>query len=420
MISSIQWHWYTLEPVDLLLFRDSRPFLPGEGSWAKGLFPPMPSTVFQALRTLLPRLDYDDPNRDQKRNYDFIGPFLLQETMGSKPILWLPTPKDLLGVFSRSFNEIDEEEHNYRQWKRTIRLQPLNLNDPNWEFIEFDNKVFPNGGIVPMVPLTGFGQDKNSNTLDPQAEFIGNPPPPWIKAEVLAAYLKGVNPSSLEDFHDDPWSIQVLPHIRLKSDQRQAFEEDGYFTEVAIRLNPGWKILAGLHGGEAESETVPSGIVRLGGEGHHAIVDQLKVKPHGLELFSPSDFKKQEKGSHNIAYLLTPGLAQVDLLEPIYGIYPHSWRIHLKGCVSDRPILWGGISTFQKKPKDPNATASKEPKSSSFQPQRAYVAPGTVYHFRDSGISETHLLPDGDSNWLRTLKKLNYGTLIWGQADNNN
>ena len=47
-------YWYAIEPLDVLLFREAKPFSPGEGSWAKGLFPPLPSTVFQALRSILP------------------------------------------------------------------------------------------------------------------------------------------------------------------------------------------------------------------------------------------------------------------------------------------------------------------------------------------------------------------------------
>ncbi|MGA7953992.1 MAG: type III-B CRISPR module-associated Cmr3 family protein [Gloeobacterales cyanobacterium] len=85
-------NWYTIEPLDVLLFRESKPFSPGEGSWAKGLFPPMPVTVFQALRSTLPEY-----NR-QERNLDFLGPFLLD----SEDTLWLPTPKDLLRVRTKT------------------------------------------------------------------------------------------------------------------------------------------------------------------------------------------------------------------------------------------------------------------------------------------------------------------------------
>ena len=40
--------WYTIDPIDLLLMREAKPFSPGDGSWAKGQFPPLPITVFQA------------------------------------------------------------------------------------------------------------------------------------------------------------------------------------------------------------------------------------------------------------------------------------------------------------------------------------------------------------------------------------
>ncbi len=39
------------EPWDTLFFRDGKPFSMGEDSWATGIFPPWPSTIYGALRT---------------------------------------------------------------------------------------------------------------------------------------------------------------------------------------------------------------------------------------------------------------------------------------------------------------------------------------------------------------------------------
>lgn len=36
--------WYVIEPLDILLFREAKPFSPGEGAWAKSIFPPVPTT----------------------------------------------------------------------------------------------------------------------------------------------------------------------------------------------------------------------------------------------------------------------------------------------------------------------------------------------------------------------------------------
>jgi CRISPR-associated protein Cmr3 len=113
--------WYAIDPVDVLLFREAKPFSPGDGAWAKGLFPPLPSTVFQALRSTLPARIQD---------LDFIGTFLL-DPQGR---LCLPTPKDLVAVSwgrkAQNAEEYDREDElgdEASDWHRTLRLQPVRL-----------------------------------------------------------------------------------------------------------------------------------------------------------------------------------------------------------------------------------------------------------------------------------------------------
>jgi CRISPR-associated protein Cmr3 len=43
--------WVDLEPVDVLFFRDARPFGAGSENYAEGVFPPLPSVTAGALRT---------------------------------------------------------------------------------------------------------------------------------------------------------------------------------------------------------------------------------------------------------------------------------------------------------------------------------------------------------------------------------
>lgn len=95
--------WYAIEPLDVLLFREAKPFSPGEGSWAKGQFPPMPITVFQALRWL--ENFYGLEEKDKRRDLNFIGPFL----MDADNQVWLPTPKDLIGI--KDIGKGDEDEN---------------------------------------------------------------------------------------------------------------------------------------------------------------------------------------------------------------------------------------------------------------------------------------------------------------------
>jgi len=394
--------WYVIEPLDILLFREAKPFSPGEGAWAKSLFPPVPTTVFQALRSIA----------DKTKDLQFFGAFLLYDEPGKPPEIYLPTPKDLLGV------TIQVDDDQTKNWQRLTCLEPLNRENPQWKHLGFNPDSFPEAGISPMVtPVL-------VNTNSPK-EYISGSPNSWIKAEALITYLQGGTlnfDNNGDDFKADPWDKQVLPHIQMESNQRQVKSENGYFTEVAIRLKQHWKLIA------AVDTKLPSSTVRLGGEGHRALVYPLEdIFNDGKNNSKNQDFTNFQQSilnqledlrtpvnTSNKAYLLTPGLAQTQPTEMIYGVYPYYWQEILEGCVSDRPLLWGGKSPYAKTP---------------MLPQRAYVAPGTVYRFKDrfndkyENLSETEkkslqqLLPQQEvkEKWLQTLYSLNYGTLLWNR-----
>lgn len=436
-------NWYKLDPIDLLLMREAKPFSPGDGSWAKGQFPPLPITVFQAMRSATPWKGRDN---NRQRDLEFVGPFLLHAPPDRDPSLWLPTPQDLLRVktFSTAEEETNEsdrtasiEETNLTdvssEWERTARFQPLERTNSTWEFLGFDPAFFPEGELVPMVPPTQTAHlDSEAATGDLNAclrsideshrEGIAGRPLPWIRADALVQYLEGAvleketskeqtqvqqNSPPEDCFHQDPWTTQVLPHIKIQSGARQVEEEDGYFTEVSIRMDTHWHLVAGI------SATLDSKVVRLGGEGHRALVSLIPSPPgwEALRAFLLPNAASQT------AYVLTPGLAQV--AEERFGLIPETWKPSLRGCVGDRALLWGGMSVFQK-PDSPE-------KSVAFQPQRAFVPPGTVYRFQPGALPDEiealattdsappKLLPAEGGSWLATFNSLNYGLLLWGQ-----
>jgi CRISPR-associated protein Cmr3 len=398
--------WYVIEPLDILLFREAKPFSPGEGAWAKSIFPPLPTTVFQALRSIA----------DKTQNLQFFGAFLLHHSPGQDPEIYLPTPKDLLSVNIKKRDEGEETGSESKKWHRLTCLEPLKRQDSKWQHLGFDPEYFADGGISPMVTPVLSATENNQTE-----EFISGPPNPWIKDSALIKYLQGENltfKDNGDDFHPDPWDKQVLPHIQMESNQRQVKSENGYFTEVAIRLHPHWKLIAAI-----DTELKPS-TVRLGGEGHQALVYPLEdifndgdnnSKKQSFTNFQQSildqleDFRKPTDNS-NKAYLLTPGLAETQPEKMIYGVYPHYWQDILAGCVSDKPLLWGGKSPYVKTP---------------MLPQRAYVAPGTVYrlqkHYQNLNAEQQkslqQLLPQAEvkEKWLQTLYSLNYGTLLWNR-----
>ncbi|MEH2031420.1 MAG: type III-B CRISPR module-associated Cmr3 family protein [Nostoc sp.] len=369
-------HWYKITPLDLLLFRDCKPFSPGEGSWAKGLFPPMPITVFQALRSLLPQTTTKDERT--QRHLSFLGPFLLD----SNHTLWLPTPKDLVCLYPPGQDRKTKSDN----WSEIQFLQSIPQDDV-WKHLAFDEQQ-----IAPLV-------------LNKKWDGNISAPKPWIKAEALFDYLKGQKNSSnwcKQDFYHNPWKTQVLPHIQMQPDKRQVKDADGYFTEVAVRLEDGWCFVAALSGDILVSES----IVRLGGEGHRALVSPLEADDRlkgQLDCLMKSD--RSSTGS-NFAYLLTPGLAL--FAETRYSSYPQAWKEHLKGCATDKALLWGGVSTMRKD--------NKTKEEFALLPQRAFVPPGTVYLFNNEVATNQQLLPEQGGRWLETFKQLNYGKLLWRQG----
>lgn len=376
-------HWYTITPLDVLMFRDSKPFSPGEGSWAEGLFPPMPITVFQALRSLLSKSD--NKNNGTQDDLKFLGPFLLD----SKHTLWLPTPKDLICLYPKGVDRKVASDG----WVEIQRLQPVCYESEKWKHLVFDSTA-----ISPLV-------------VDKQWGGTISPPKSWIKAKALFDYLDGKKNNSnwhKKDFCSKPWDTQVLPHIQMQPDKRQVKDSDGYFTEVAVRMKEGWCFVAGF------SEEIPESVVRLGGEGHRALVSPLQNTSLEAQLnsLSTGDFCRPSSTS-KYAYLLTPGLAPVE--ESRYSSYPKDWKDKLKGCATDKALLWGGVSTLRKDVKDEVGKIIKTREEFALLPQRAFVPPGTVYLFKNEVETNQHILPNKGGKWLDTFEKLSYGKLLWGR-----
>jgi CRISPR-associated protein Cmr3 len=214
----------------------------------------------------------------------------------------------------------------------------------------------------------------------------------------------------------------------METGKRQVRDSEGYCTEVATQLHRGWRFVAGLAGEPAIVEAFPqkATVVRLGGEGHY--VQVAPIKPP-VEWEAMQGFRKPGAQENAWAYVLTPGLARQSQTDAVYGVRPYDWQDALTGCATDRAVLWGGISSIQRRVRvkagaGSNADAESisgteaEPKEDvefALLPQRAFVAPGTVYRFKRVPDNCDRLLPEGDENWLQTFRQLHYGMLLWGR-----
>ena len=197
-------YWYSLTPLDVILLRDAKPFLPGARAWAGSVFPPNGHTLVGALRSIL----------GNKSDISLKGVFFCRETTDQGNLdLYLPRP---LGFFhSKPLIPLAWYDHHY-------------LNQVIW-----DNQQ--------PCPLVSKKIEESSIKAEKVKcrQYL-----PW---RVIANYLtQGIIPA--QDWQlqnpgeDQPWIVETRSHNSIQPDSKQVKDSDGYFVENAIRMLPGWKL----------------------------------------------------------------------------------------------------------------------------------------------------------------------------------
>lgn len=98
-LTTMKKHSFELKALDTLFFKDGKPFTMGEESWAKGIFPPYPSTIYGMLRSTwfaenMEQLEFANvPNQDETLNLEIKG---YLPALDSVPAF--PLPADLYGT----------------------------------------------------------------------------------------------------------------------------------------------------------------------------------------------------------------------------------------------------------------------------------------------------------------------------------
>lgn len=363
-------YWYTITPLDILMFRDAKPFTPGERAWAGGdVFPPSGHTIAGAISALL--------NRTKQETYQLKGPFLCYEQT-----LYFPRPFNYVGA---------------------IPLVPLDWdseNPLNGQMVCDDSK--PRPLIKPFnAPKTG-NEDDEKQSVD------------YLPYAVICDFVKDgeIAPNSWKSGVEKPWDIETRSHNALEPGTRQVKEADGYFVEKAIRLRDGWSLAIALD----RDITTPI-VLRLGGESHRAILERCDaLKERWDELQRHSEFNNNQKSADPaLAYLITPGIFERIQERKIPGkgsrniaicrAYPWEWKPNnLVSVATDKPIP---ISC---------RIQDKDQKQSIPAPQVFAAPPGSVYY-----LNQPQCLYANDSRAkqgealkkAKRLIKLGYSELLW-------
>jgi CRISPR-associated protein Cmr3 len=283
-------YWYTLTPLDILLFRDAKPFTPGERAWAGSVFPPNGQAIAGAIRGLL----------NSKQNLTLKGSFL-----GYKEELYFPRPLNYVGKdLLHPLTWLDKNSP-YRQmlWDR-FSPAPLLKKAPDKEEEKENNIEQKPRNYLPCSVI--------NKLLDNQK----------LKAEDWLC-KKGEKP--------EPWTIETRSHNCLVSGTRQVKDADDYFVENAIRLHTGWSMAIGL---DKKIPDTPTSM-RLGGEGHRVLVEEcpeLGEQWQELQILSQRNY---QKGGKSLAYLITPGVFEYPDKDRKATCKSYPWKWTLAHTVND-------------------------------------------------------------------------------------
>lgn len=354
--------WYRLIPLDVLLFRDAKPFSPGERAWAGSTFPPTGDAIAGAVKGLL----------GENLELQLTGPFLCRQVQ-HRAILYFPRPLGFVG--DRSLIPRPWLDPDYR-----IKFEPD-------EGIKFE-KSLPQPLVTPFDPSQNSGDDD----IEPPKYRQ------YLPADVVLEYLK-LGKIAADDWlcecdsEQKPWAIENRSHNSIEPGTRQVKKESGYFVENAVRLHPDWSIAV-----QIDKELPTGATMRLGGEGHRVLVercDELGEQWEGLQDESDRNFQSDGR---SIGYLVTQGIFE----RPCSGkilcqSWPWEWKLAHTSNPNQSPGDLVSVATDKSVPINGigKAQVFAAPPGSNYylnQPRLLYqdlpTAPNKVKRWRQLGYSE--------------------------------
>lgn len=371
-------HWYTLTPLDVLLFRDAKPFTPGERAWAGSVFPPNGHAIMGALSALV--------NRTDSIRMQIKGPFFCHNWQ----TLYLPRPLGFDG--STALVPLDwTTEHpfyNHLQWDR---LQPCPLVKPEKHQAEIEA-----------------AEDDSDQAY---RQYF-----PWT---VVQRYLETGRVEQQDwllqvEGEDQPWQTETRSHNALETGQRQVKSEDGYFVENAVRLKAGWSLAIAIDSAtHAAIQQLGAPItLRLGGEGHRVLLEpckDLSDQWSALQQLSEQAFASQQR---TIAYLVTPGVFERrdDRKQAMCRAYPWEWRLAHTANGNQTPGKLVSVATGKAVPISCRIR-DRDNATSIPAPQVFAAPPGSLYYLE----RPTALFQDNPQapERVRRWRQFGYSELLW-------
>lgn len=367
-----------IEPNDVLMFRDGKPFSGGDDHYARGTFPPSPSTFYGALRSKIlsekhPQYEsFKDGNVPEDIKKEIGTPseygsltlknfFIARKIYGDvHPIF--PVPKDIVKIKGS-----DE--------KNLFLLKPEEL---------LNNKISCNFPFASLAPLW-------LKTESPIEEVNG-----FLSLQAMSTYLCG---NVSDEIMKSERLYKKDERVGIKKDRaRKAAATGALYSVEYFRFEKDIGFAVELGGTE---NFPPEGLLRLGGDHRSAFYRQSS--------FSLPDREKVKNKINNTGQfkivLLTPAIFEKGWLpnwidaESGMGTI-HNITLKLISAALGKSVHIGGFNLVKKTPKD----------------MKKAVSVGSVFYFqlKKGGIDEVF-----NTFWLKSIstEKQNEGfgiTIIGG------
>jgi CRISPR-associated protein Cmr3 len=376
--------WYKLTPLDVLMFRDAKPFSPQERAWAGSVFPPNSHAIAGAIRSSF----------DINRKIQMKGAFLCCDD-------------DL--YFPRPFNYINQN-----------RLVPITwLKDhPSQQMLWDKSKPVPL--VLPFTPKDSDDEHCPSSEEDNKDKYRD-----YLPHDVILNYLKTgeIKPSDwlvneAKEKKRKPWKIETRSHNTLEDGTRQVKENDGYFVENAVRLLDGWglAIAIDLETDKRLRQREKPLVMRLGGEGHRVLIepcDAFGTQWQDLQTASQHNFST---GARSMAYMVTNGVFErvsdrgtpknAKYKRSVCRPYPWEWELAKDGngvlvsVATDKPV--------------PISCRFRNDEGESVPAPQVFAAPaGSVYYLEKPVDLWQNLPENAEKKSLKVWRELGYAEMFW-------
>lgn len=300
-------------PLDTQFHRDSHPFQAGVETDASSIFPPFPTTIYGALRTMiLTQFPYNTwwTSTDLVKvtgTFDFMGslnirgPIIAAGQQGKSNVYehtFYPAPLDLLRV---------------KKTKHNVYVYPNNKQD---ELKKCSNLAY--SGLYPCLP-------EQALHLEEQTGFLSH--------DYLEQYLTGRPIGNVMLKPDELFLRESRLGIGLNHSTRTASQKLLY-TASHIRMRDSPDFQAGLLiGVDEDNNLIPdSGITRLGGDGRPVAYNKVKNIEWSREINLVIKKITASEGRFK-AYLITPAIFQKN------GWFPDFLKMYDNAIIGDLPGL---------------------------------------------------------------------------------